>query len=385
MYDVIVVGLGAMGSAAASQMAARGQRVLGLEQFDFAHDRGSSHGASRVIRLAYFEHPSYVPLLLRAYELWTQLERDTNRSLLTLTGGLMVGRLESAVVRGSLHSAETHGLPHELLGSAEIRRRFPPLTPADDDVAFYERRAGVLRAEACVQAFQERATIHGADLRSRERVLGWLAKPDEGGVVVQTTQETFEARHLVLTPGAWAPAMFDLPEVPLTIERQALFWFAPVGGVSIFAPGRFPIYIWDVGNATQFYGFPSMVGPPFGVKVAFFRSNDGNNSVSPDAVNRTVAPEAVATMRGVLARRLPSVATGALVQTVTCLYTLTPDHHFVVGRHPIHSQVTIASPCSGHGFKFASVIGEIIADLAIAGTTHHDISLFAPARFGRSA
>lgn len=370
-----------MGSAAAAQLAARGQRVLGLEQFDFAHDRGSSHGASRVIRLAYFEHPSYVPLLLRAYELWTQLEHDTNRSLLTLTGGLMVGRPESEVVSGSLCSAETHGLPYEMLNSAEIRRRFPPLTPADGDVALYETRAGVLRAEASVHAFQERATLHGADLRSRERVLGWLAKPDEGGVVVQTTQETFEARHLVLTPGAWASAMFDLPALPLTVERQVLFWFAPVGGVSIFAPGRFPIYIWDIGNETQFYGFPSIVGPPFGVKVAFFRSS-ADNVVLPDAVNRTVSTEEVEAMRAVLASRLPSVATGGLVQTVTCLYTLTPDHHFVVGRHPVHSQVTIASPCSGHGFKFASVIGEIIAELAIDGTTRHDISLFVPARFG---
>jgi sarcosine oxidase len=380
MYDVIVVGLGAMGSAAASQLAGRGQRVLGLEQFDFVHDRGSSHGASRVIRLAYFEHPSYVPLLLRAYELWMQLERDTSRSLLTMTGGLMVGRRDSDVVSGSLRSAETHGLPHEMLDAAEIRRRFPPLTPAEGDVALYETRAGVLRAEACVQALQERATFHGADLRSRERVLGWIANPDQRGVVVQTTQETFEARHLVLTPGAWAAAMFDLPDMPLTVERQVLFWFAPIGGVSIFAPGRFPIYIWDIGDDTQFYGFPSLVGPPFGVKVAFFRSN-AENIVSPDTVNRTVGPEEVEAIRAVLLSRLPSVATGSLEQTVTCLYTLTPDHHFVVGRHPVHPQVTIASPCSGHGFKFASVIGEIIAELAIEGTTRHDITLFAPGRF----
>lgn len=380
MHDVIVVGLGAMGSAAAAHLAARGQRVLGLEQFDFVHDRGSSHGASRVIRLAYFEHPSYVPLLLRAYELWTQLERDTGRPLLTMTGGLMIGRPESDVVNGSLRSAETHGLPHQMLNAAEIRHRFPPLTPSEGDVALYEQRAGVLRAEDCVRAFQERATFDGADLRSRERVLGWLARPGEEGVVVQTTTETFEARHLVLAPGAWAPSLFDLAALPLTVERQVLFWFAPVGGVSIFAPGRFPIYIWDIGDETQFYGFPSVVGPPFGVKVAFFRSST-DNLVSPDSVDRAVDASAVDAMRAVLLTRLPAVATGSLVQTVTCLYTLTPDHHFVVGRHPAHRQVTIASPCSGHGFKFATVIGEIIADLAIDGATRHDIELFRPDRF----
>lgn len=383
MFDVIVVGLGAMGSAAAARLAARGQRVLGLEQFDFVHDQGSSHGASRVIRLAYFEHPSYVPLLVRAYELWTQLEHDAGRPLLTMTGGLMIGQPDSDVVRGSLRSAETHGLPHQMLNAAEIRHRFPPLTPSEGDVALYEKRAGVLRAEACVRAFQERATFDGADLRSRERVLGWLAKPSGEGVVVQTTAETFEARHLVLAPGAWAPSLFDLASVPLTVERQVLFWFAPVGGVSIFSPGRFPIYIWDIGDATQFYGFPSVVGPPFGVKVAFFRSST-DNLVSPDAVDRTVDESAVDAMRAVLLRRLPSVATGSLVQTVTCLYTLTPDHHFVVGHHPAHRQVTIASPCSGHGFKFATVIGEIIADLAIDGSTPHDIELFRPDRFAHT-
>jgi sarcosine oxidase len=380
VLDVIVVGLGAMGSAAAAQLAGRGQRVLGLEQFDFLHDRGSSHGASRVIRLAYFEHPAYVPLLLRAYELWHQLEQDTERSLLLMTGGLMLGGRDSEVVSGSLRSAQTHGLPHEMLGAADIRRRFPPLAPAEGDVGLYETRAGVLRADECVQALQQRATAGGADLRSQERVVGWTARAGDEGVVVRTERETFEARHLVLTPGPWATSLFDWPGVPLSVERQTLLWFAPIGGVTTFAPDRFPIYIWDLGDGRQFYGFPSMPGPPFGVKVAFFRSGD-ENLVSPDAVDRTVSATEVEAMRAALWNRIPALASGALVQTVTCLYTLTPDHHFIVGRHPAHDQVTIASPCSGHGFKFASVIGEIIADLAIGGATQHDIALFEPKRF----
>ena len=197
---------------------------------------------------------------------------------------------------------------------------------------------------------------------------------------VRTERETFEARQLVLTPGPWATSLFDWAGVPLSVERQTLFWFAPVGGVTTFAPDRFPIYIWDLGHGRQFYGFPSMPGPPSGVKVAFFRSGD-ENVVSPDAVDRSVSAAEVEAMRAALWNRLPALASGALVQSVTCLYTLTPDHHFIVGRHPAHSHVTIASPCSGHGFKFATVIGEVIADLVIDGATKHDIDLFRPTRF----
>jgi sarcosine oxidase len=380
VLDAIIIGLGAMGSSAAAQLSARGQRVLGLEQFDLLHDRGSSHGASRVIRLAYFEHPSYVPLLLRSYELWNELEQQTGRSLLSMTGGLMIGRPDSDVVGGSVRSAQAHGLPHEMLTAADIRRRFPPLVPREGDVALYETRAGVLQAEASVDALQQLAIAQGADLRSNERVVGWEAASSGEGVVVTTETATFEARRLVLSPGPWAASLFALPAVPLTVERQVLFWFAPIGGVSSFSPGRFPIYIWDLGGRTQFYGFPSMPGPPFGVKVAFFRSSH-EQVVSPDAVDRTVQPEEVEAMRAALWNRIPALASGALVQAMTCLYTLTPDHHFIVGPHPAHRQVTIASPCSGHGFKFATVIGEIIADLVIDGETRHDIGLFSPARF----
>ena len=368
-----------MGSAAAAQLSARGQRVLGLEQFDLLHARGSSHGSSRVIRLAYFEHPSYVPLLLRSYELWHELEQATGRSLLSVTGGLMIGRSDSDVVSGSLRSARAHGLPHEMLDAADIRRRFPPLQPRDGDVALYETRAGVLQAESSVDALQQQAAARGADLRSNERVVGWEAAPSGEGVVVRTETETFTARHLVLTPGPWASSLFGLPGLPLVVERQVLYWFAPIGGVSSFSPGRFPIYIWDVGDGTQFYGFPSMPGPPFGVKVAFFRSRI-EQVVSPDAVDRTVRPQEVEAMRAALWNRIPALSSGALVQTVTCLYTLTPDHHFIVGPHPAHRQVTIASPCSGHGFKFATVVGEIIADFVVDGATRHDISLFNVAR-----
>lgn len=373
---MIVIGLGGMGSAAAAQLAARGQRVLGLEQFQPAHAFGSSHGGSRVIRLAYFEHPSYVPLLLRAYELWERLERDSGRSLLTITGGLMIGAPDSDVVSGSLRSAREHGLAHEVLEPAEIRRRFPPFMPQPGVVALHEGRAGVLRPEAAIHAHLERARAGGADLRFDQRVVDWQALPS-GGVEVRTTHDRHQAGRLVLAPGAWASAMFRLPALPLEVERQVLFWFDPAGGAGAYAADRFPIYIWDLGEGVQFYGFPA---DEAGVKVAFFRTG-GAARCTADTVDRTVAPEEVRAMRQALVPGLPALASGTLVKTVTCMYTLTPDHHFAIGLHPHHPDVVIASPCSGHGYKFASVVGEVLADLAIDGTTRHRIDLFSPARF----
>ena len=350
-----------MGSAAAAHLAARGRRVLGLEQFQPAHAHGSSHGRSRVIRLAYFEHPSYVPLLLRAYELWETLERDSGRSLLTMTGGLMIGKPDSEVVSGSLRSARTHGLAHEMLDAAELRRRFPPLTPQPGDVALYEERAGVVRPEDAIHAHLQQASRHGADLRFDERVVEWQAR-SSGAVEVRTTRGTYAAARLVLAPGAWAAELFELP-LPLEVEPQVLYWFAPKGGALPFAADRFPIYIWDLDSGVQFYGFPA--DDDGRVKVAFFRSPQQDEK----------------TLRQALRPHLPALADGRLIESVTCKYTLTPDHHFVIGLHPNHAQVVIASPCSGHGYKFASVIGEILAELAVDGMTRHPIGLFSPSRF----
>jgi sarcosine oxidase len=379
-FDVIVVGLGAMGGAAAHHLAARGRRVLGLEQFAVGHDRGSSHGSSRIIRLAYFEHPAYVPLLVRAYALWRRLEHDSGRPLLTMTGGLMIGRPGSDVLAGSLRSAREHGLAHELLDATGIRKRFPAFAPSNDEQAVYETEAGVLRPEACVRAHVERAVAAGAEILERVQVTGWSAATGHDGVVLDTTAGRFEAGRLVLCPGAWAPAMFRLPALPLTVERQVLHWFAPAGGIGPFEPGRFPIYIWDCGHDVQVYGFPAQAGPPSGVKVAFFRSPTAEICTA-QTVDRTVHREEIDRMRDALTTRLPALAAGDHVESVVCLYTLTPDRHFAIGVHPDHPQVTIASPCSGHGFKFASVIGAILADLVADGRTRHAIDLFDASRF----
>lgn len=359
--DVIVVGLGGMGSAALAHTASRGKRVLGIEQYQPAHDHGSSHGRSRVIRLAYFEDPAYVPLLRRAYELWRRLESQTGRTLLQMTGGLMIGSPDSEVVSGSVRSAREHGLAHEILDAAAIRRRFSPLTPDPETVALFEQDAGIVFPEEAIRGHLDVAADHGATLHFDERVEGWTDLGDH--VEVRTSRGRYECERLILSPGAWAPALFAIDWMPLLVEPQQLHWFEPAGGGRPFSAGQFPIYIWDIGGGIQFYGFPAdEVGR---VKVAFFRSRI----------------QGEAAIRDVLQSRIPAISRGALVESVSCKYTLTPDQHFVIGVHPSAPNVTIASPCSGHGYKFASVIGEILSDLAIDGATRHAIGLFTPTRF----
>lgn len=351
-----------MGSAAAAHAASRGKRVLGLEQFQPAHDQGSSHGRSRVIRLAYFEHPAYVPLLRRAYELWRRLEERTGRTLLQLTGGLMIGSPESEVVSGSLRSAREHGLAHEMLDAAAIRRRFSPLTPDGNTIALFERDAGIVFPEEAIRAHLDFAVDNGAQVHFDERVENWNATPG-GRIEVRTSKGRYECDRLILAPGSWAQSLFKIDWLPLEVEPQQLHWFEPAGGGAPFAADRFPIYIWDLGNGVQFYGFPA--DDQGRVKVAFFRS-------------KVKGEEA---MRSALEPCIPALGNGALVESVSCKYTLTPDHHFVIGAHPEVPNVTIASPCSGHGYKFASVLGEVLADLAIDGATRHPIDLFDPLRF----
>ncbi|WP_448627649.1 N-methyl-L-tryptophan oxidase [Geodermatophilus sp. URMC 64] len=371
--DVIVLGLGGMGSAAAAHLAARGQRVLGLERFRPAHALGSSHGGSRIIRQSYFEDPAYVPLVLRAYELWERVERDSGADLLTITGGLYVGRPEVPTVAGALASAREHGLPHEVLDAAEIRRRFPTMTPADDEVALYEDVAGFVRPEAAVHAHLELAARAGAELRFEEPALGWTATPG-GGVRVTTAAGSYEAAKLVVCPGAWAPRLLADLGVPFTVERQVMYWFEPDGGIGPFE--RHPIWIHGAADDLQLYGFPAIDGPDGGVKTAIFRRG---TPCTPESIDRVVHPEEVAFIAGRLRAVIPTLP-GRFLTGVACMYTNTPDEHFVVARHPEHEQVTVACGFSGHGFKFVPVVGEVLADLVTEGTTRHPIGLFDPRR-----
>lgn len=368
-HDVIIVGLGAMGSAAAAHLARRGATVLGLDRFTPPHTRGSSHGQTRIIREAYFEHPIYVPLLQRAYPLWQDLEQTAGTPLLHPTGGLMIGPPESHIVAGALRSARDHSLPHELLDSRQIRTRFPALQPANDMVAVLEPRAGVLFPERCLTAHLDLARQHGAELHYDEPVTRW--EPASDGVRVFTARGHYEAHQLIVTAGAWASRLFPELNLPFRVERQILYWFEPSNpaAAQAFTPDRCPIHLWQFDGAHFFYGFPEMGD---GVKVA--RHHDGITA-DPDTVDRTVSADEAADMRGIVRRFLPG-ADGPLRDATVCLYTNTPDEHFWIDRHPSHPAVLIASPCSGHGFKFASVMGEILADLATTGQSRFDLSLF---------
>lgn len=375
-YDVIVIGLGGMGSATAYHLASRRQRVLGLEQFTPAHDKGASHGKTRVIRQAYFEDPAYVPLLVRAYDLWYQIERETGARVLSEVGGLMIGRPESSVVAGSIRSAKQYGLDHEILDARAIRKRHPALHPQDGEIALFERKAGFVRPEAAVQAHLDGAAAHGAELHFEEPVIAW--EPAGDRVRVRTSRRQYEAGRVVISPGPWAPRVLADLGLPLVVERQVLYWFDPIGGIEPFLPDRFPIFMREAEGAVIMYGFPAIDGPRGGVKAAFHPA-PREEPCTPETIDRKIRPSEIAQMRRALADLIPALNSRFLAGA-TCMYTNTPDKNFVIATHPLCPQVSIACGFSGHGFKFCSVVGEIMADLATTGATRHDITLF---RFDR--
>jgi sarcosine oxidase len=347
--DVTVIGLGVMGSAAAYQLAKRGLRVLGLEQFSPAHDRASSHGRTRVIRQAYFEHPDYVPLVFRAYELWRELESETKQTLLVKTGGLMIGPSDGPVFRGSLESVRRHSIPHRLLSRDDLSRSYPFMKFQARDEALWEEEAGVLFAEDCVLAFQARAKELGAELRFGVKA----ALPPSG--------------RTVLTAGSWLSEL--APDVPTTVERQIMHWFDLPSGHA-----RPPLFLWDCGSPLL-YSIPDVRGD--GIKVAF---HHGGERTTPERIRREVTDDDLRAMKERLRETIPALAEGHR-RSITCMYTNTPDEHFAIGFAAGRPATLIASPCSGHGFKFASVIGEIVADLVVDGRTRHPIGPFGLERF----
>ena len=377
MYDVIVLGLGAMGSAAAYHLAARGKRVLGLERFSAAHDLGSSHGDSRIIRQAYHEHPSYVPLAQRSYQLWERLEQDSGRSMLERTGGLMVGPPGSPVVEGAILSATQHNLPFEVLTAGELKNRFPAFRPRDNETAMFEAAAGFLRPEVAIHAHLQMASQCGAELHFHEPVKAWSATSSGDSVTVTTEMGVYQAARLVLAPGAWAPQILSELQVKFDVRRHVMCWFQPLGNTAIFRSNACPIYIWDVDGANCFYGFPITGGMNDGVKVAM---HSGGQRCTADTVNRDISEADIDELRDYLKAFIPALS-GPYSRAVVCLYTLTPDQHFVVSLHPSYRQVSIAAGFSGHGFKFSCVIGEALADLAIDERTRSSFDFLSPQRF----
>ncbi len=367
MLDVIVLGLGVAGSAIACEVARRGMRVIGLDRYTPPHAFGSSHGESRIIREAYFEHPVYVPMVRRSYDLWRELEAAVDATLLLETGGLMIGRPDSTLVVGARHSVDLHGLQHELLSAWEVESRFPALRPEAEMVAVWEPRAGILLPEACINSMMVRAQRNGAKLHFDEPAEGWRVDGDR--VYVQTKDEEYCARHLVIAAGAWVGSLVPELQSKLRIERQVVFWFDCAGNEAAFAPARCPIHIWQYDGGRFFYGIPDLGK---GIKVGFH--HDGATT-TVDTVARDVEAAELECVRNAMRRFTPN-ADGPLRRAVACLYTNTRDEHFLVDRHPAHRQVVVTSACSGHGFKFGPVIGEIVADLILDRPPKFDIGMF---------
>jgi sarcosine oxidase len=384
-FDTIVLGLGAMGSATAYQLARRGNGVLGIDQFSPPHALGSSHGDTRITRLAIGEGEQYTPLALRSHQLWRELERETGTKLFTICGGLIISSSAKTsrthvenFFDNTLAAAKKYAIAHEVLNATEIRRRFPRFNVADDEQGYFERDAGFLRPEACVRAHLMAAELRGAEIHCEERVSRFEASAN--AVTVTTDRETYVAETLIVAAGAWLPGLVDHRLTRhFTVYRQTLFWFDIDGPVTPFLPGRWPIFIWELqGKEQGIYGFPAIDGPRGGMKIA---TEQYESATTAEAVDRTVTDrEKKAMYEDYVAPYIAGVSDRCL-RAMSCLYTVTPDFGFVIDTHPDSKRVIIVSPCSGHGFKHSPAIGEALADLAIDGGTAVDLSAFSLQRF----
>ncbi|MDF9747369.1 N-methyl-L-tryptophan oxidase [Natrinema salsiterrestre] len=372
-YDVVVIGVGGMGSATTAHLADRGVDVLGLERYDVPHARGSSHGITRIIRRAYYEHPSYIPLVERAYDLWDDLAAETGRDVIHRTGSIDAGPAKSAVFEGSLRSCEAHDIPHEVLTSEQLSERFPGYRLPDGYRALYQPDGGFVVPEQSIVGHVETAQAAGADIRAREQVLEWEPTSDDG-VRVETDRGTYEAGSMVLAAGAWNEEFADALEGLAVPERQVLGWFQPEEP-STFEPENFPVWNLKVPEG-RFYGLPIYDVPGF--KIGKYHHRD--EQVDPDEYDTEPGLEDEQLLRDATATYFPDAA-GPTMRLATCMFTNSPDEHFILDTLPDYPQVAVGAGFSGHGFKFASVVGEILADLAVDGETDHPIDMFRLDRF----
>jgi sarcosine oxidase len=374
-YDVLVAGLGGMGSAVAARSALRGARVLGVERFERAHERGASSGKTRIIRQAYYESAAYVPLLLRAYELWADAERRTGAELLRLCGLLMCGRADSEVIDGSLRAAREHALPVEELATADVVARFPTLRPREDEIGVFERVGGAVFPERAVAAHLAIAERADAELRFGTALHTWESDGERVTVTFEDGSAA-EAGALVLTLGPWIARELAAVGIPLVVQRNVQVWFAPQ--TRAYDATRFPTFLLDrAGLPAPLYGFPDFGD---GVKAAF---HSYGTTTSADALNRAIDPATdVAPLAAALEAWMPQAA-GAYREGKACMYALTPDRNFVVDRHPAYGNVVLCGGFSGHGYKFASAIGEIGAELALTGSTSYELGFLSARRFAR--
>jgi sarcosine oxidase len=369
-----VVGCGVMGASVSYNLAKRGLRVLTLERYGVNHQFGSSHGRTRIIRLAYYEDPRYVPLLRRAFDSWREVESKSGKKLLEMTGGLMIGRPDSELVTGVIRSAKKYSLPYEVMSPSKVEERYEAFTLEEGFNAVYEVNAGILFAEECVRALVGLASEAGCDFRFSEQVSGWRSGPE--GVEIETPAGTQTADRLVLCAGAWNAGLLN-GILPLQCERQVPLWFSS-GGQSCFSSPKMPVFIMEEEQGIFYYGIPD-VG--HGVKVA--RTHGGELS-SPDRVRREVTEKDVTPVRRFISRRLKNLD-GPPIASSICIYSNTPDLNFAVGPHPNDPRISVLSACSGHGFKFGSVLGEVVADLATDRRSDFDLSFLSLERFARKS
>ena len=386
-YDVIVLGLGAAGSATLFQLATRGVRVLGIDQFAPPHTLGSTHGETRVTRLAIGEGAHYTPLAVRSHEIWRELEAETGATLLTTNGGLIIsGASNGSPIHGAsffsttVEAARRHRIDHELLDAKEMRRRFPQFAVTDQEVGYFERSAGFVRPEACIKAQLSLAEFRGADIRCHEKVRQFEESGD--GVIVTTGTDRYLADKLIVAAGPWLPELLTANYARhFKVYRQVLYWFDIEAQYDAFTPEKFPIFIWELPQGRGgLYGFPAIDGPKGGFKIA---TEQYESATSPDAVDRDVSAAETSHMyRDFVEPHFPGVAPRC-TKSAACLYTVTNDFGFVVDRYPGHERVIIASPCSGHGFKHSAALGEAISDLTMGTRSRFDLSAFGFARFER--
>lgn len=378
--DVIVVGLGAMGSATADELAGRGLTVIGLEAFEPGHSNGSSHGATRIVRRVIEEAPFYVPLAVDAIARWDALTADTGVELLVRNGVVRIAPPGSELHTAFKESADAHGLAFEELTASEVNERFPAFTVPDEFAAVFEADAGFVYAARAVATLQRRATARSAQLRFGERVLGWQAA--HGRVAVTTPQGVYEAERMVVTAGAWTGRLAAELELPLVAHRIANVSFEPADR-AVHGPTRMPTFLIDDGGSEGIAGTPALRGGMYGIPAVpgeGLKVGTSGAPTDPDAVDRVVSAGEIDLLRSWVARFLPGAA-GEVASTLTCLYTKTPDEHFLIDRHPEHDHVVLASPCSGHGFKYTPALGAVLADLATGTAPTHDLTPFALARF----
>ena len=372
-FDIMVAGLGANGSSALYQLSKTGEKVVGIDRFTPPHIHGSSHGESRIIRQAYYEDPIYVPLLKTAYKLWKEIEDISRKNLFLQTGGLMLGNPDSAVIKGSELSARTHDIPYEYLDADAIQKRFPAFHPTPDTVGILEKEAGILFPEKCIQTFLDLAAAKGATINTGEKIL--QITPGKDKVVITTTKDKYIVNKLILTAGAWTSELLPDLNIPLTVKRQPLFWLTTGTPQQNhrFLPTAMPIYIWEYTPGKMFYGFPDL---GTGIKIA---PHHRGRTIQPDQLTQEVSPEEIKEIKDIAAEYFGIKP--VFDHSSVCMYTNTPDEHFIIDLHPEYKNIIIASPCSGHGFKFSSLTGRLLSDIALEHNIGFDLSPFSLTRF----